>query len=292
MVNHINNRDLCYEGKNTFDNVAHNFEVSEDTYQELRGKNMEKIKSYHDQVMKDLEQSITEYKANTNGGDGYILVNRINPTVKHLNSINLKIINMLEESMNSMEEIELNMEDTEEQRAKFETKLNDINIEIEKLTKRIEDMSQNLHNNSKVTKNLSNENKIFFIVNCIILGLVLIGCIYIIFKPNKSKALKLKTSQTSLLMRGKSDQQDLRGPTLTKEEKENKKNILSKFFDQNNKDTRIKSAKEDKLSRKEKRELKKLEKERAELSEKSNSTSKKGLFDFLKKKEKVPNEKK
>ena len=42
MVNHINNRDLCYEGKNTFDNVAHNFEVSEDTYQELRGKNMDK----------------------------------------------------------------------------------------------------------------------------------------------------------------------------------------------------------------------------------------------------------
>ena len=92
MANHINNRDLCYEGKHTFDNVAHNFEVSEDTYQELRGKNMDKIKSYHDEVMKNLEQSITEYKANARGGDVYILNNKIKPTVKHLNSTNYKTI--------------------------------------------------------------------------------------------------------------------------------------------------------------------------------------------------------
>ena len=289
MVNHINNRDLCYEGKHTFDNVAHNFEVSEDTYQELRGKNMEKIKLYHDEVMKELEKSITDYKANTRGGDEYILNNKIRPTVTHLNSINLKIINMLEETMNSMEDIEFGMADTKEQKAKFETKLNDINLEIERVEKRIEDMSQNLQNNSKVTQKLSDENKVIFIVNCVILGIVLIGCLYIIFRPNKLKAQKLTSKSSSLLFGRKNNQLESRGPTLTKEEKEGRNKVLSKLLDQNNKNTKIKGAQEEKLSRREKRELRKLEEAKAEKDK--PIPKKKGIFDFLKRKKKETPEK-
>lgn len=289
MVNHINNRDLCYEGKHTFDNVAHNFEVSEDTYQELRGKNMEKIKLYHDEVMKELEKSITDYKANTRGGDEYILNNKIRPTVTHLNSINLKIINMLEETMNSMEDIELGMADTKEQKAKFETKLNDINLEIERVEKRIEDMSQNLHNNSKVTQKLSDKNKVIFIVNCVILGIVFIGCLYIIFRPNKFKSQKLTNKSSSLLFGRKNNQLESRGPTLTKEEKEGRNKVLSKLLDQNNKNTKIKSAQEEKLSRREKRKLRKLEEAKAEKDK--PILKKKGMFDFLKRKNKETPEK-
>ena len=284
MDNHISNRDLCYEGKHTFENVAHNFDVSEDTYQELRGKNLEKIKAYHDEVLQNLAQSVAEYKANTRGGDGYILVNKINPTVKHLNSINMKIINMLEETMNSINEIDLDMRGSKEHKTKFETKLNDINLEIEKTEKSIEDMSQNLKNNSKVTKRLSDENKMFFLINCVILAVVLIGCLYIIFGSKKSK--KMGKNQQNILLASQSTQPQSRGPILTNEEKQSRNSVLSKLFDQNEKNTNILKSKDNKLSRKERRQLKKMEKERMKAIENKNiKTQKKGLFDFMKKKE-------
>ena len=247
MAEHINNRDLCYEGEHTFNNVAHNFEVSKDTYQELRGKNMEKIKSYHDEVMKSLEESITEYKTNSRGGDGYILVNKINPTVKHLNTINLKIIDMLEETMKSMGEIELNMEDTQKDKSKFESKLNEINKEIEDVEKRIEGLNQNLKNKSKITSKLEDENKIFFIVNCIILGVVFIGCLYIIFRPNKNKQKRIEAEKSNYLFKNK----DKKGPELTKNEKENRKKVLSKLLNQSNKNTEITGRKNEKKLKKE-----------------------------------------
>ena len=272
MDNHINNRDLCYEGKHTFENVANNFEVSEDTYQELRGKNLEKIKEYHDKVMEDLSQSITEYKTNASGGDGYILVNKINPTVKHLNTINLKIINMLEETMSSVEEIELDMQDTKEQKAEFETKLNDINIAIEEAEKRIEDLSQTLKSKSIITDKLEDRNKIFFIINSVILGIVLLGCLYIIFRGNKSKSKKMEFGLT----RRQPIQLEQKGPTLTKDEKQSKENILSKMFNQSNKNTEMKMKKDAKMTK--------------DMMMNTDKTSKpkKGLFSFLSRKKEEP----
>ena len=103
------------------------------------------------------------------------------------------------------------------------------------------------------------------------------------------KSQKLTSKSSSLLFGRKNNQLESRGPTLTKEEKEGRNKVLSKLLDQNNKNTKIKSAQEEKLSRREKRKLRKLEEAKAEKDK--PILKKKGMFDFLKRKNKETPEK-
>ena len=182
MKNHINNRDLCYESENTFNNVSHNFETAEESYTELRGKNMTEIQNYHKTVLDKINEKLDSYYNTTNNqssNDKIFIKNNIIESTNYLKDINVKIIEMLEKNNGSINELNKKIENDEDKVKSLQDKHYELDKIIDNKNKEIHQLEQDLNDNQTITNTMSKENKLFFISNIVLVSLVLFGCLYI-----------------------------------------------------------------------------------------------------------------